>query len=245
MPTLNEAQRIRAALESAVRRADEVIVADAGSTDDTISLCRELGATVIEHAGNGMGAQRNAAIAVARNEWVLAIDADEVVPGALWDEIARVVAQPSHRAYRVRMRNFYLGRERTRGRWGRDWHLRLFTRDHRFDTERVHEGLRHDGSSGSLENALLHTPYRDLGHHLTKMNTYARWGAEELRSKGRRASVSDLTVRPWWRFVRDYVFHGSMFDGTYGLVMSMLTAYSAFLKYAHLWAMDREDRRRA
>lgn len=239
MPTLNEAGRIVPTLE-ATQPADEVIIADGGSEDDTVRIAERLGARVIVHTGGSIGAQRNAAIAVARNEWVLALDADEHPTPEMWEEIAAIVRAPRHRAYQLRMRNFYLGRERTRGRWGRDWHVRLFTRDHRFDSQRVHEGLDVAGSIGRLEHPALHYPYRDLSHHLRKMDVYARWGAEDLRARGRRASLADLALRPAWRFMRDYFVHGSLLDGEYGFLNSALTAYSAFLKYAHLWAMEHD-----
>lgn len=239
IPTLNEAERIVPTLEAA-QAADEIIVADGGSTDDTVLIAERHGARVVVHTGGSIGAQRNAAIERARNGWVLALDSDERATPELWTEIGAVLQSPDRRAYRLRMRNFYLGRERTRGRWGRDWHVRLFTSDHRFDAERVHEGVTVPGSIGTLQNAVMHFPYRDLSHHLRKMDVYARWGAEDLRARGRRASWSDLALRPAWRFVRDYLMHGSVLDGSYGLLTSALTAYSAFLKYAHLWAMDHD-----
>src|SRR2546422_58463 len=140
IPTLNEAGQIATALE-ALRWVDEVIVADGGSTDRTAELARQHGAAVIEIRGRSIGAQRNAAIARARNDWVLAIDADERVTDALREEVARVLSSPAHEAYRVRCENYFLGRERQRGRWGRDWHVRLFRRNRRFSEDREHEGL--------------------------------------------------------------------------------------------------------
>src|SRR2546430_11154082 len=120
IPTLNEEGQIASALES-LRWADDVIVADGGSSDRTVELARGGGAAVIEVRGKSIGAQRNAAIAQARNEWVLALDADERVTDALRAELGRVLATPAHEAYRVRCENYFLGRERKRGRWGRDW----------------------------------------------------------------------------------------------------------------------------
>ena len=239
MPTLNEADRMVPSLK-AMQPSDEIIISDGGSHDDTVRIAEAHGARVVVHTGSSIGAQRNAAIAVARNAWVIALDADEHPTPELWAEIAAVVREPQHRAYKLRMRNFYLGRERSRGRWGRDWHVRLFTSDHRFDADRVHEGLQVDGPTGVLQNPVLHHPYRDLSHHLRKMDVYARWGAEDLRARGRHASLADLALRPAWRFVRDYLVHGSVLDGGYGFLNSTLTAYSAFLKYAHLWAMEHD-----
>src|SRR5258707_657814 len=115
IPTLNEGWQIGEAME-ALRWADEVIVADGGSTDDTASVARRRGARVIDVRGQTIAGQRNAAIAVAGNEWVLALDADERVTDTLWHELAAVLAAPAHPAYRIRRQNFYLGQERRRGR---------------------------------------------------------------------------------------------------------------------------------
>ena len=234
IPTLNEGAQIGDAL-SALRWADEVIVADGGSTDETVAIARARGARVLEMPGQIIAAQRNAAIAIARNEWVLALDADERATDALVSELRAVLAAPAHAAYRVRCENVYLGRERRRGRWGRDWHVRLFPRTRRFVEDRVHERLEPVPDPGTLRAPIRHVPYRDLTHHLQKIVTYARWGAQDLHARGRRASLWDLTVRTGSRFVREYLLSGSFLDGRFGLVTSVLSAYSTFLKYAYLW----------
>jgi len=237
IPTLNEAAQIGAALD-ALFWVDEVIVADGGSTDATVEIAKTHGATVLRVPDRTIAAQRNAAIAAARNEWVLALDADERASDALREEIARVLAAPAHAAYQVRFENIYLGRERRRGRWARDWHVRLFPRTRRFMEDRVHERLEPVANPGTLEGTIRHIPYRDLTHHLQKIAAYARWGAEDLHARGRRATLLDLVARPGWRFVREYALSGSFLDGRFGFVTSALSAYSAFLKYAYLWDLS-------
>jgi glycosyltransferase involved in cell wall biosynthesis len=241
IPTLNEQERIADAVSDAASWADEIIVVDGGSRDDTLARAAAAGAAVHIVADSTIGDQRNFGASIARNDWVLALDTDERVTESLREELRHVLKEATHDAYRVRMRNFYLGRERTRGKWGRDWHVRLYKRELRFCLSRVHERLQGVGSIGTLREAVLHNPYRDLSHHLTKMITYARWGALELHARGRRATAVDLAVRPVWRFVRDYLFYGSFVDGRYGLVTSALTAYSAFLKYAFLYELGNSD----
>ena len=241
IPTLNEQERIADAVADAVKWADETIVVDGGSQDDTVARAEAAGATVHVVLDSTIGGQRNFGASVARNDWVFALDTDERASESLREELRMVLDAGTHDAYRVRMQNFYLGRERKRGKWGRDWHVRLYKRDLRFCLSRVHERLQGIGSTGTLRGTVLHNPYQDLSHHLTKMIKYARWGALELHARGRRATPVDLGVRPAWRFVRDYFFYGSFLDGRYGLTTSTLTAYSAFLKYAFLYELGNSD----
>lgn len=237
IPTRDEALQI----DECVRQltwAGEVIVADGGSADGTVAQARAAGAVVLEHAGPTIADQRNAALAQARYPWVFALDADERFTEALREEVARVIQRPRHEAYQVRRRNFYLGVEQTRGHWGRDWVTRLFPRERRYLPMRVHEHLEAIEDIGRLEGALLHTPYRDLGHQLEKMNRFAGWSAQDMYDRGQRAGLWNLAARPAGRFLRAYLLQGGAAEGRRGLVSALLGGYTAFLKYAHLWALE-------
>jgi len=237
MPTLNEAAQIADAIGD-LAWVDEVIVIDGGSTDGTALIAESEGAHVLVVSGQTIGAQRNAGIAAARNRWVLALDADERVSPQLRAEIGQIIggSNPTHAAYRMKFRNHYLGRELRHGPWGRDWHVRLFTNERRFQTHRVHEALERIDDVGSLTGPIIHNPYRDIAHHVTKIVKYARWGAEDMRARGRKAGVWELTARPAWRFLRDYFFFAGWRDGTAGFIAAALSAFAAFLKYAFLFS---------
>jgi glycosyltransferase involved in cell wall biosynthesis len=235
IPTLNEACRLESAIDS-VHWADEIIVIDAGSSDGTLLVARRLGARVLQVTGDTIGAQRNAGIAVARNDWILALDADEEATPELRDSLAGLCAgqSPAHRAFRVRSRNWHLGRELRHGPWGRDWKVRVFSRTERFSSARVHENLETLDDVGALDGALIHHPYRDLSHQIVKIAQYAKWGAADLRAKGRHGSVTAMLVRPFWRFIRDYIVLSGWRDGSAGFILATVSAFSVFLKYAAL-----------
>jgi glycosyltransferase involved in cell wall biosynthesis len=237
IPTLNEAVQISEAVGD-LAWADEVIVVDGGSVDETVKLAAAAGATVMAVPSQTIAGQRNAGIAAARNQWVLALDADERVSSELRAELGQVVdgRNPTHAAYRMKFRNHYLGQELRHGPWGRDWHVRLFTRERRFVCHRVHEHLEPIDDVGTLSGPIIHRPYRDLGHHVAKIVVYARWGADDLHARGRRAGVWHLTARPAWRFIRDYVVFSGWRDGAVGFLAAALGAFAAFLKYAFLFA---------
>lgn len=240
IPTLNEADRLPACLE-AVQWAAQVVVADAGSTDGTIALARRYGATVLEACGPTIAHQRNAAIAQSTQPWVLAVDADERVTPELREAIARAVATPQADAYRVHMRNQYLGAPMERGGWGRDRHVRLFKSSLRYRPQKVHEGLDYDGAVADLVGRLDHDSYRDLSHQLTKVTTYSAWGAADLHARGKRVGLSHLVARPIWRFIKCYFLQGAWREGRRGLVLSVVHAWSAFAKYALLWDTERRE----
>jgi hypothetical protein len=240
IPTLNESSRIAQAVAE-LSWADEVIVVDGGSTDDTVRRAEAAGARVIVLRGETIAAQRNLGIASASNQWILSVDADERVTMQLRAEIGQIVAGriPTHAAYRMKFRNQYLGRELRYGPWGRDWHIRLFTCERRYVCNRVHEHLEPIDDVGTLTGTMMHHPYRDLEHHVSKIVKYARWGADDLHARGRRAGVWEMTARPAWRFVRDFIVFSGWRDGMAGFVAAALSAFAAFLKYAFLFARSR------
>ena len=237
VPALNEAMQIAECVRH-LDWVDDIIVADGGSCDGTPELARGAGARVLEGTGPTIAAQRNAAIAAARHHWILALDADERVSGDLAREIAAVIATPAHEAYAVRRRSVYLGKVIHHGGWGHDWVVRVFQRHQRFIERRVHEALQPQQDVGRLRGLLEHVPYRTLGHHIEKLDRYATWAARDLAERGRRATWSDLLIRPPARFVRMYLLQLGILDGWRGTLMCGLTAVNVLLKYARLWEMQ-------
>lgn len=242
----NEADEIAACIAS-VSWAREVIVVENDSTDDTLWIAERAGAVVFSNPFRSIGAQRNAAIEHAREEWIFVVDADERGTPELGDEVASIVAAPATTAcaaYRAPRRNFFLGREIRHGGWERDRPVRLFRRALRYDERPVHEHvITNDAQVGLLRTPLLHTPYASLDEYFEKLVRYSKWWALQAYAKGRRASLGDLLVRPWGRVLSMLVLRSGWRDGAHGVVVATLAGMSVAAKYAQLWGMGRVDPR--
>lgn len=242
--TRNESAHIGAALES-VRWADEIVVVDAESTDDTVDIARRYTAAVYVRPWNGFVVQKNFAAEKAGHDWILSLDADERVSPALAGEVRAVLSQPtSVRGFEVPRISFYLGRWLRSTDWYPDRQLRLYDRRAaRWTGQRVHESVEVEGPVGRLRSDLLHYPYRDVSHHLETINRYTTLAALQMHENGRRASVLDVAIRPPLAFVRNYVIRHGFTDGSVGLLVSLLNAGYVLLKFAKLWELGRRGGR--
>ena len=231
----NEAHRIARCLQS-VAFADQIVVLDSGSTDDTVAIARGLGADVeVTPDWPGFGPQKNRALARCRYRWVLSIDADEQVSDALAAEILRVLCEASSEAtvagYWLRRSSRYCGQVIRHGLWGNDRVLRLFERQRgRFTDARVHESLVCDGETRVLEGILVHDSVDSPEDARSKARRYAFLGAEALRARGRGGSLQG-GVHAGWSFVRGYLLRAGFLDGRLGLTLARLNAAGTFWKY--------------
>ena len=235
----NEALQIEECVRS-VAWAAEVLVVENDSTDDTIALAKAAGATVFSHSFRSIGTQRNAAIARARHDWVLVVDADERATPALGAEVSRRIGAQDGEAFRVRRRNWFLGREIRHSGWDRDRPVRLFRSTLRYDERPVHEHVLTKSEPGTLDEALLHRPYSNLGEFFEKLGRYSRDWAVQNHARGRKVWLPSLLVRPQARFLTTLVLRGGWRDGWQGVAISALAAVSVASKYAHLWALQHE-----
>ena len=237
----DEAANIEACVAS-VRWAREVLVVENDSSDDTVDRARRAGATVFSNPFTTIGAQRNAGIERAASDWVLAVDADERGSFGLGEEIRALIAgSPSHAAYRVPRRNFFLGREVKHGGWASDRPIRLFRSNLRYSASRVHEHVDAAGDVGELRESLEHSTYTSLDDYFEKLDRYSRWWAEDKFETGRRAGPLSVVFKPPVRFVTMYMLRGGWMDGGAGAVLSCLAAASVMAKYARLWARGAKD----
>ena len=236
--TRNEAANIGAALES-VRWADEIIVVDSESTDETVDIARRYTSEVIVRPWPGYVDQKNFAAARASHDWILSLDADERVSPELATEIRQKLAvSPLAAGYRIPRVTFHFGRWIRSTDWYPDFQLRLYDRRRaKWAGRYVHESVQAEGPVERLRGELQHYAYRDLSHHLQTMDRYTTLAARQMFEDGRRAGWVDILVLPRLAFVRNYILRGGVWDGMPGLVISLMNAYYVGLKFAKLWEL--------
>jgi hypothetical protein len=237
--TKNEAMNIRACLES-VAWADEIIVVDSGSTDDTGAICKELGAQVYVHDWPGFGPQKNRALSYATNDWVFSIDADERVTGELRKEMIAALQAPKQAAFRLPRLSSFCGRYMRHSGWYPDYVTRLFQRNAaKFSDSLVHEQLLVTGVTGTLKQPLLHDSFRNLEQLLAKLNQYSSAGAQMLHEKGKTATLKKAVAHAVWAFFRTYVLRAGFLDGREGFMVAVSTAEGTYYRYAKLMLLNK------
>jgi glycosyltransferase involved in cell wall biosynthesis len=240
---LNEAQHIGAAIDSAAW-ADEIMLVDSGSSDATLDIARDKGATILCRPWSGYVDQKNFAAERATHDWIFSLDADERIPPSLAEEIRNVVAiEPALRGYRVPRVTYHLGRWIRTTDFYPDYQTRLYDRrSARWRGKYVHESVSVDGPVGRLRQELEHYSFRDLRDQLDRINHYTTLAARQMHETGRRATPFDLVLHPPAAFLRNYFLRRGVLDGAAGFTISAMNAFSVYLKFAKLWELQQKDR---
>ena len=240
--TKNEAADIAAALDS-VSWADERIVVDSCSTDETVAIATRLGARVVSREWPGYVAQKNDAASLAGHDWILSLDADERVSPELAEEIRKTLEhEPDARGFWIPRVTFHLGRWIRTTDWYPDYQLRLYDRRAaKWTGTYVHEGVKVNGRVGRLRNDLQHYAYRDVAEHMETIEHYTTLAARQMQESGTRSGLAQIVLHPPLAFLRNYLAHGGLRDGVPGLIISSMNAYYVFLKFAKLWELQRMD----
>lgn len=241
--TRNEEENIGRCLAS-VGFANEIIVIDSCSTDNTVEIAREHGAHVYPIEWTGYGPAKREAVRRATGEWILSIDADEVLSPDLAEEIQGVMSMATdRRGYYMRRKTQFMGKWIMHCGWYPDFVLRLFQASNGdFNDAVVHEKVILNGNAGHLKGELLHYSYPNLEHYLRKSNRYTTLGAEEAFRQGKKAGWTHLVVRPPIAFVKHYFIKQGFRDGLEGLVLSILSSVAVLVKYAKLRDLHRRAR---
>lgn len=233
--TLNEERKLPACLESVKDIADEIVVVDSHSTDRTVEISKAYGCRVILHAFEGFSRQKRFAISQAACEWILSLDADEFITPELSREIAALKQMEviPFDGYWLPVALRYLGREMKRGKIGREKKLKLFCASKGEIPEvSVHEEIVVKGKAGVLKGKMIHDSYRDLTHHLEKINYYTTHAAEGYVRRGKRFPTIWVAFKFPVSFITYYIFKGGILEGYQGFIWSFLAAVYGSMKIA-------------
>jgi len=235
--TYNEEHNITRCIKSVLGIADEIIVVDSYSTDRTEAICHDLGVEFYQHPFEGFRQQKNYALSLVSNDYVLSLDADEALSEGLYNKILEIKCDLKYDGYFFNRRSNYCGQWIRYSRWYPDSKLRLFNRN-----KGIWGGLNpHDKvvmKPGArvvrIREDILHWVLSSYEEHLKKVDKFSSIAAEEYYIMGRKTNVASMLVHSFWRFIKTYILYLGFLDGFNGFVISSLSAHTTFLKYLKL-----------
>ena len=239
----NEAARIGDCIASA-KFADEVLVLDSGSSDQTVQIAEAAGARVVVTDWPGYGPQVARGFSLATSDWVLSLDADERIPAKLQAEIRTAIRAGANDGYRIPRWSEFCGKVMHHGGWRPDRTLRLGRRAKSgFTADFLHAHMTVDGPVGDLDESLIHHSYPDVHDVLEKLDRYSSGSARDMHSRGRSASLAKAIGHGLFAFVRTYLLKLGFLDGRHGLMLAIYNAEYAYYKYVKLMFMQSPPRR--
>lgn len=241
--TKNEEKNIVECLKS-LSFADEIIVVDDDSTDNTAQVSKELGARVFTRKLNSnFAAQRNYGLEKARGSWVLFIDADELVSRALRDEIIQTTSNPTHSysGFYIKRADYLWGKELKYGETGKIKLLRLAKGNIGKWKRRVHEVWEIEGNKLTLKNPILHYPHPTVADFVVHINRYSTLHAKANKEEGKSASVIKIIVWPIGKFIHNYFIKLGFLDGIVGFIIALSMSFSSFLAWSKIWLIQNQS----
>jgi len=238
----DEEDNIERCLKSIYNWADEIIVVDSGSTDNTLKICKKYNCKIHKTHWLGFGKTKQLGVDLTENDWILSIDADEEISNQLKKEIKDIIASNQFNGAYIKRISYYLSRQIKYSGWQNDFPLRLFNkRFGNFDNATVHESVvLHKSKTLKICEPIYHYPYKTIHEHISKVNLYTTLSAEKLFIRSKKTSLFFAVLSGITKFIKMYLFKKGFLDGKEGLVLAILSSYSSFLKYVKLWSMWRE-----
>ncbi len=245
--TKNESSNIRRCLNS-ITWADEIVIVDSGSEDDTLKICEEFNCRIERSDWPGFGPQKNKALDLASGDWILSIDADEEVTPALQQEIQTLLQNESTAAaWEIDRKSNYCGKFLNHSGWSPDYVLRLFQKNvGRFSNDIVHERILIKDPRikiARLKSSLLHYPMPGFEQAIDKMNLYSTLSANDKFKRGERSSLFKAIARGFWTFFRVLILQRGFLDGKHGFMLAISNAggtYYKYVKLSHLYDSDQQ-----
>ena len=232
--TQNEELNIERCLTS-LSWVDEIVIVDSYSTDKTIEICKRFKCKIIQTDWKGFGNTKRFAVDNASNDWILSIDADELVTEELKNRIENILIDPKYQAYNIKRISYYLNRRVNHCGWDRDYPLRLFDRNYgNFNDKEVHESVVIKGNKTKLEEAILHYTYPNISSHINKINRYTDLSSIEMEGKRSYGILTSLLLGIN-KFLKMYFLQKGFLDGRIGFILSINSAFGVYLKYLKTW----------
>jgi len=244
--TFNEEKIIKKTLEAIREIANEIVIVDSLSTDRTVEIAKEMGAIVYSEEWKGFGPQKNSVIEKCKGEWILLLDADEVVSDELRENIIEIINSPdSHDVFMIKRSSICFGKKIKHGGWNSDYVIRLWKNGCvRIGEELVHEQYISSKPTHNIDQILWHYTNFSIDKYFNKFNSYTSLGAEEYFKRGKKATFIKLYLSPLFKFVKDYFFRLGFLDGTVGFLLAATGSYSVYVKYLKLYLLQKEAKKR-
>ena len=251
MPTLsvilitrNEEANLEDCLSSLEGVSQQIVVVDTNSTDRTLEIAQKYGATISQPSDwPGFGPQKNRALDLATEDWVLSLDADERLTPALRSEILTAINHSAQvDCFAIPRLSWYCGRFIRHSGWSPDYVDRLFKRGTaRFSDDLVHERLIPNSSVAKLENPMLHYSFRNFSQVLSKIDRYSSASAEQAYARGKRSNPYKAILHGLWAFIRTYILKAGFLDGKHGLALAISNGEGSYYRYMKIWLLELED----
>jgi len=234
--TFNEEEKIEGAIKSVLEIADEIVIVDSFSEDNTVKIAKKYPVQIYQKRWRDYAEQRNFALEKASCPWILNIDADERVSPELKKEILNLKdKEPDCDGFSIPRLTYYLNRWIYHSGWYPDRKVRLFKKQMaRWEGKFIHEKLVFTGKVKKLKNPIYHFSYKNIEEHLSRINKYSSLGARKLYENGKKARWYHFIFYPLCRFLKSYIFKLGFLDGFAGFVISVLNGYYIFTRYAKL-----------
>jgi glycosyltransferase involved in cell wall biosynthesis len=241
----NEEKNISRCIDSVAEVADEILILDSYSTDQTVAIAESRGAIVKQEVFKGFIEKKNKAVELATHDYVLSLDADEALDPLLVQSILQIKENFTNRAYRMNRCSNYCGQFIRHGSWYPDAKIRLF------DRRVAHWGgtnphdkivLQDNIPVEHLKGDILHYSYHTVSEHVIQNNKLSTLAAESLFADGKRTNLMNIFVRPWWAFFVSFIIRAGFLDGLFGFVIASQIAHMTFLKHLKLYLLSKSGK---
>jgi glycosyltransferase involved in cell wall biosynthesis len=238
--TYNEEKNIGRCIDSVKTLADEILILDSNSTDNTVAIAESRGAVVKQESFKGFIQMKNRAVELAGNDYILSLDADEALDPLLSDSIRKVKENFKFRAYRMNRCTNYCGQFIRHGTWYPDRKIRLFDRKiAQWGGTNPHDKiiLKENITAEQLRGDILHYSYYTIAEHATQNNKFSTIAAESFFASGKKTTLFNIIVNPLWAFLQTYFIKAGFLDGLFGFVIAVQISHMTFLKHIKLYLL--------